>query len=66
MNQNKKYYFHWLKKNGNCNFDIKKHLVKYQNKRSKINKYVEIGYMIISKKYLKNLEGMTQIFQNFG
>ena len=54
-----------VKKNGNCNFDIKKHLVKYQNKRSKNNKYVEIGYMIIAKKVIENLEGMTQIFQNF-
>ena len=66
MNQNKKYYFHWLKKkNGNCNFDIKKHLVKYQNKRSKNNKYVEIGYMIIAKKVIEKLRRNDTDFSKF-
>ena len=53
------------KKNGNCNFDIKKDLVKYQNKRSKINKYVEIGYMIISKKVLEKLRRNDTDFSKF-
>ena len=43
------------KKNGNCDYDVKNDLVKYQAKRSKNNKYVEIGYMIISKSILKKL-----------
>ena len=53
------------KKNGNCNFDIKKHLVKYQNKRSKNNKYVEIGYMIIAKKVIEKLRRNDTDFSKF-
>jgi len=53
------------KENGNCNFNIKKNLVKYQNKRSKNKKYVEIGYMVISRTVLKKLTRNDTNFSKF-
>ncbi len=61
----KKILFSLVKKeNGNCHFDIK-NLVKYQTKRSKNKKYVEIGYMVISRMILQKLQRNDADFSKF-
>ena len=53
------------KKSGNCQFDSKKELVKYNKKKSTKNKFVEIGYMVIAKKILNYLKKSDKDFSNF-
>ncbi len=53
------------KKKGNCIIDKKTELVLYKAKRSSKNNYVEIGYMIISKKILYHLKNSDTNFSNF-
>ena len=53
------------KKNGNCIYDKKSNLVAYKLKRNASNDFVEIGYMIISKKILKYLKFQDKDFSEF-
>ena len=53
------------KKNGNCIYDKKSNLVNYKLKRNTTNEFVEIGYMILSKKILKNLKFQDKDFSEF-
>tara|TARA_Y100000741_G_scaffold13621_1_gene10769 strand:- start:44 stop:1252 length:1209 start_codon:yes stop_codon:yes gene_type:complete len=53
------------KKIGNCGYNKINKKVSYKIKRSIKNDFVEIGYMIVSKKILKNLKKKDKDFSKF-
>ena len=53
------------KKNGNCDYDTINKKVSYKTKKSIKNDFVEIGYMVVSRKILKYLKKKDKDFSKF-